>query len=108
MSAISCVGADARRGADREINRAEAIRSAIDEVAEKDDRPLLAKSGLARGLVEERAQEIGPPVNIADGENLHVRAHAARQRKSSTLDNCGHRIPCAKLRRRQALHAGAG
>ena len=71
------VGADARGGADREINRAEAIRSAIDEIAEKDDRPLVAKPRLARGLVEERAEEIGPPVNVADGENLHVRAYAA-------------------------------
>ena len=91
------VGADARRGADRKIDRAEAIGPAIDEVAEKDDRPLLAQPRLARGLIDERGEEIGPPVNVADGENLHLRAGGARQRKSSTLEDCGHATrPCAK------------
>ena len=63
---------------------------------------------LARRLVEKRAEEVDPPVNVADGENLHVRAYAARQPKSSSLDNCRHRTSCAKLRRGPALHAGAG
>ena len=50
------VGADALRGADREIDRAEAVGPAIDEVAEKDDRALLAPPRLARGFVEERVR----------------------------------------------------
>ena len=39
------VGADARRGADREIDRAEAVGPAIDEIAEKDDRALSRRLG---------------------------------------------------------------
>src|ERR1700722_1249646 len=84
------ISADARFGANRKIDRAEAVGSAVDEVAEKDDRALVAQLGLPRRLVDERDEEIASPVNIAHGENLRLRAHAQRQRKSTTLDHHGH------------------
>ena len=84
------VGADARRGADRKLDRAQAVGPAIDEVAEKDDRTLLAPPRLARGVIDERGEEVGAAVNVADGENLHLRAGGERQREFSTLEGCGH------------------
>ena len=84
------VGADAFRGAAREINRAQAVRPAIDKVAEKDDRALLAALRLPRGFIDEGGQQVGAPVNVADGENLPVRAGGERQREFPALDGCGH------------------
>ena len=84
------IGADARFRSHRKIDRAETVWSAVDEIAKKDDRPLVAQLGLPRRLVDERGEKIAPPVNVAHDENLHLRAHAQRQRKSSTLNGHGH------------------
>ena len=84
------IGADALRSADRKINRAEAIGPAIDEIAEKDDRTFLAAPRLARRFIDKRGEQVGAAVNIADGENLLVRACGERQREFSTLDGCRH------------------
>ena len=91
------VGADARRGADRKIDRAQAVGPAIDEVAEKDDRTLLAPPRLARGFIDERGEEVGAAVNVADGENLHRpgwRRTAARILDARGLRTCNG--PCDK------------
>ena len=84
------VGADARFRGERKIDRAETVGSAIDEVAEKDDRAAVAKLGLPRGLVDEGGEKIAAAVNVADGENLRLRVYPQRQRKSLTLDTHGH------------------
>ena len=84
------IGADARLRADRKIDRAETVGSAIDEVAKKHDHAFIVAFGLARSLVDKRGKEIAPSVNVADSENLGFRRRAQRQRKSSTLDDRGH------------------
>ena len=84
------VRAGARLRSHRKIDRSETVGPAIHEVAEKDDRPPVAKLRLPRGLIDERGEKIAPAVNVADGEHLRLRAYAERQRKSSTLDDYGH------------------
>ena len=84
------IGADALRSADRKINRAEAIGPPIDEIAEKDDRTFPTAPRLARRFIDKRGEQVGAAVNIADGENLLVRACGERQREFSTLDGCRH------------------
>ena len=84
------IGADPRFRAHRKFDRAETVGSAVDEIAEKDDRALVAQLGLPGRLVDERAEKIASPVNVAHGENLRLRAHAQRQRKPSTLDHHRH------------------
>ena len=98
------IGADARLGAHRKLDRAETVGSAIDEVAEKDDRALVAQLGLPRRLVDERGEKIASPVNVAHGENLRLRTYAQRQRKSSTLDHHGHETTPGARERAAALH----
>ncbi len=75
------IGAEARLRSDRKIDRAETVGPAVDEVAEKDDRALAAQLGLPGRFVDERGEQVAAPMNVADGENLHFRAHAQRQRK---------------------------
>ncbi len=48
------IGADARLGADRQVDCAETVRPAIDQVAEKNDRALPAAPRLACGFIDER------------------------------------------------------
>ena len=84
------VGADARFRSHRKIDCAETVGSAINKVAEKDDRAPVAQPGLPRGLVDQRGEKIAPPVNVANGEDLRLRAYAQRQRKFLTLDDYSH------------------
>ena len=109
ISAIPSSAPMRSRGADRKINRAEAVWPAIDKVAEKDDRALLAALRLARGFIDERGQQVRAPVNIADGENLLVRARGEREGEFSTLDGGRHATgPCSNGASPSALHGGAG
>ena len=98
------IGADARFRSHRKIDRAETVGPAVDEIAEKDDRALVAQLGLPRRLVDERDEEIAAPVNVAHGENLRLRTYAQRQRKSSTLDHHGHETTPGARERAAALH----
>ena len=68
------VGADARLGADRKIDRPETVGPAINKVAEKDDHPRLDKFGFTRSLVDQRADKIASSVNVADSEDLRFPA----------------------------------
>ncbi len=84
------VRVDALACADREIDRSEAVGAAIDEVADKDNRAPLPPLRLARRLIDERLQKIRPAVDVADGEDLHVRRDRARQDIGFTTDDRGH------------------
>src|ERR1700722_16450783 len=84
------IGAEARFRSHRKIDRAQTVGPAVDEIAEKDDRGLVARLGFRRRLVDERDEKIAAPVNVAHGEYLRLRTYAQRQRKSSTLDHHGH------------------
>ena len=98
------IGADARFRSHRKIDRAETVGPAVDEIAKKDDRALVAQLGLPRRLVDERNEEIAAAVNVAHGKDLRVRTYAQRQRKSSTLDHHGHETTPGARERAAALH----
>src|SRR5271166_6070599 len=66
------LSADLRTSGDREIDCAEAVWTAVDEVAEKDENASPASARLAGGLVEKGAQKIGAAMNVADCKNLDV------------------------------------
>ena len=68
------VGADSFARACSEVDRSQAVGAAVHEVAEKDDGPPLPSLRLVRSLIEQRMQEIGPAMNVADGEHLDARA----------------------------------
>ena len=90
MSPIDCSSADQLPGADRKIDRAEAVRATVDQIAEKDEDAPFASPWLARGFVEKRAQEISAAVNVADGENLDIRRNCPRQDERLTINDRGH------------------
>jgi hypothetical protein len=84
------LSADQLPGADRKIDRAEAVRAAVDQIAEKDEDAPLASPRLARGFVEKRAQQISAAMNVADRENLDVGRKRPRQDERLTIYDSGH------------------
>jgi hypothetical protein len=100
------VRADAFARADRETDRPETVGAAVDEVAEKDEGASHPPLRLVRSLVDERLQEIGAAMNVADGEDLDVRRDRARQDKGFTTDDRGH--ACSLLLSAQTLHDRSG
>ncbi len=77
----------------REVDRAEAVRTAVDQVAEEDQRPPVPTARLERGFVDQGAQQIGPAVNVADGEHFDVRGDGPRHDKGLSLDDGRHDVP---------------
>ena len=75
---------------ERQIDRAEAVAAAVDEIAEQnDDAPRMA-ARLPPRLVKQRGEQIAATVNVADGEHFDVVSAGARQRVTPAIENDGH------------------
>ena len=84
------LGANPFSRANRQIDRAERIRAAVNEVAEKHDGAAQRAARLALRFLEQSVEQIGAPVNVADGENLDLGRGRARQGEELAVDDDGH------------------
>ena len=93
------VAARAPRRVERQIDRAEAVGTAVDEVAEQDDDAPRDAARLARRFVEQRGEQVAAAVDVADGEDFDIVGAGARQRVTPAVEDDGHwRVLCCQVR----------
>ena len=95
---VSSPSARSRR-LERQIDRAEAVGAAVDEIAEQDDDATRRAARLARCFVEQRGEQIAAAVDVADGEDFDLVGAGARQRVTLAIEDDGHgRVLCLQVR----------
>ena len=85
------IGADLRARRHRQLDRAQRIGPAVDEIAEEDEFAPLGAPGLMSGGVDQRLQKIGAAVDVADREDFDVGRRRSRQAQSFPVEDDGHK-----------------
>ncbi len=108
MSAIRASAPISGARADRQVDRPQAVRTAVDEVAEKEEDAPFPSPRLERRLVEQGPEQVGPAVKVADGEDFRVRRDRARQDKGLSIDDGRHGSSLLRARREHCTARRSG